>query len=658
MPLTNAEIDEQIRQGEAARRAREEANRTLASMGAPSYTPADPMMSTAPAPPPAFPPPPGAPLPPSISAPPPHEAKGEMSKAEKIARESAKRIAINALTGPAGGFVPIGRPLEGFAAEAAVSDKKNEPKPEPKKEEPKTEAPTEAPAPAAEAPTPPAYPQPSGGVVLPGGMYPDTQDTKIHRGIPVPAEARVASGLGTSLELQAAEKERNAAQGYYGHVRKLHEAQLAGIADAEAKHARVQAERDAIVRQKLSDIEQLNKEAQGKPEDLWSDRTALASMLGAIAMGIGAIGIAAGKPGMAIPGVVSGRFIDSIIDRDINSKLKAREAAGQRAGREINLLELHRQKWGDDDKAIEATRLAYYDNILTQMEMYKAEHKAQVSDAAYNHLQGEILQKRAETVDKWAKQEHDDITEEEKLKYRDPRVIGGGGGGAKIEPGYIVRLADGTAYSMPNDKMQNEAFERIESLERLVRINNEISSLRKETANLPATEFGQYKVNIARLQELEQVKLKAIETASKQGVLREGEYPRAQAMTGHATTGLGYSRHINPFEQASQKAGQAVIEAQTARWTEDMHQLPAAFNGKIVRQGYTQTPAGELAPVAKYTGQDVKPVPGLPPRGFKPMDPRQKIRTMNAPDSETTPQAERFPYVPAPPAPGGHRKKK
>ncbi len=492
--------------------------------------------------------------------------------------------------------------------------------------------------------------------VIPGGMRPYTSELDVHEGKPVAPEVRRAVGGAAGLEMAATGLGRDAAKGFYAKEREIQEAQLAANNDARIQQSRINFEREQAVAQRLAHVETLNKEAQGKPEDLWSDRNALAMVLGVFATAMAGASLAAGGKGGLVgfaTGAALGKMLDSAVDRDMKAKLEDRKAAGQAADREMNLLQLHERNLGDRSQAVEATRLAYYDNLLQQLQVYKAEHKIAEADPRAMQLEAEILRKRGMTENAFNLQGMDDRKHKDIQKYAAPQVIGGGA--ATKEPGNIITIG-GVSYQMPNEKTQNDAIAKIEVYGELIQLNNNIKTLRKKAEGLdPILDHFKWQEVTMRLEAMEQTKLKKVETAAKQGVLREGEYPRAQAMTGHATTGLGILKG-NPFARAKKAAADRVLDDQTAEWSTNLENVPKAASAPIVKRGVQIRPGtNEPVPTARHTGKLTEPSTGTATPGFDPSGGRHTA-TQGESAEDTTPSAPVLPYR-APPAAAGRRKK-
>lgn len=534
--------------------------------------------------------------------------------------------------------------------------------------------PSAPPAPPPPAPAPEAAPQgaplpppPQGGgspgILVPGGMQPFSEKREVKEGIPVAPEIQQAYGQAEGLKQRAANVEHEAIVGLQPQIEAMERQKLAAVDRARVEHQVLADERNEVVQDRMQQIEQLNKAAQGKPEDLWNSGTAFARVIGTLLSAVGFVTAAKGGRGAALGmgAMAAGSILNGLVNEDINSKREARKGAADQAKRETDLLHLHEQNFKDRDQAIDATKLAYYDNILQNMEALKAgPYAQQINEAKFLQLQGNLLNERAQLAERIQTKETAQIQGESVAHMTKPQLLGGGGGAPRKEPGNIVTF-NGTSYAMPNEKQQNEAIAKIQSRQQLIRVGNDIQQLRAEAMTIdPVKDWAKYDAVLARLNEAEQTKLNLISVAEGQGVIREGEYKRAQETTGYATTGLGRAERVGAKRLADMHfaAGNAVNQQQIERWTKELQQVPAEAGGKIVREGYQRNPqTGSLEPVADYTGQNTAPQPGLAPAGSKAMDPHVRLPTMPRPAAETTPRAPEVPYR-APPAKGHGGKKK
>jgi hypothetical protein len=478
-------------------------------------------------------------------------------------------------------------------------------------------------------------------------MRPYTSEVDVHEGRPASPEVRKAYGLAAGAEMTAAEKEKEAAKQYYGHVRDLQAAQLKANEDARIAHATTQAEREQMAQQRIAHIEALNKEAQGNPEDLWNDRAALAKVIGLFATIGGAL---SGNMMAAISGAVFARGLNAAIDQDIAAKLQTRKSAGQAADREMDLLKMHEQHLGDKDKAIEATRLAYYDNLLQQLEVYKAEHNIAEADPRALKAQGVILTERAKTENLLNLQGQNDIKHKDVQKYAAPQVVGGGGatGGAR-PPNLVVDPTTKRAYAFGSAERANKAQETVEGYTKLKDMNNELLQLRKEYRALGASvtdrftdpdkwERGQRLLR--SIDDLTESKIKTMSQSEDKSVVREAEHERAVQAQGGGRRGLGLSA-TSPSISAPGAPWEAghdeVLERQNKRFDRSISTAIESGGGDEVRKGFSFDAKGNLVPTGQYTGRTAAPRQNLAPAGSTSKRPGETIGTASEPATEREP---------------------
>jgi hypothetical protein len=497
-----------------------------------------------------------------------------------------------------------------------------------------------------------------GGGVIPGGFYPHSMETQAKLGKPVPEEAKAAYGAAAGLQMHAAEEAASADKTFFDQQKGVFDKRVAAAEAARSDMARLQVEKDAEVARRLGEIETLNKQAQVKPEDTFNDRVVAGRALSALFMGLG---FASGVPALAFGGAVLGGTMNSLVNEDIDSRLRAKKSTGQLASQQADLLGHYLKMFNDKDRAIQATKLAYWDSLAGSLDAFEAEHKGNLNEALLNERRAMILDQRAKTVERISAREEADIMQSYAQKYHMPQVFGGVSIGAgAADDTRTVTLSDGTSYEVATKELHKDAIERIDSYDKLKRMNNEIATLRKSASELhPVIDREKHLTAMTRLEDLEQRKLKFIETAAKQGVLREGEYPRAQAMTGHATTGLGLLEQGHPvadvFMGARRKAADAALASQTKEWDDDQREMLRSMNAHVVDRKYAQDPrTGEKRPAASYTGQDVKPSPALAPRGSQPMNRKERLNVQGEPDRKVAPYSPTF-IAPTPPPSSGKR---
>lgn len=451
-----------------------------------------------------------------------------------------------------------------------------------------------------------------GGIATPAGMYPDSMTAQVHQGRNVPEESKVAFSAATGKQLEGAELQRNADRQYYEHVRDNQALRMQATEDARVQHARVQAERDAMVKRRLAGIEALNAEAAAKisPSKYWHDRGAAASAVGAIMVGLGSLASRlSGGPNTTL------QIIENGINREIDAQVKNSQIAGQNSQRAQVLLQMHLERLGDMDKAIDATKLALWDNVAQQVETYKADHAAQISEANLANVQAGILEKRGEVVNKIALQETDDVNKSATQRWHNATMVGGTGGGAgssmegyeiipvpasdqTAERGQMIavpkgvhgKLAEAVGFTNAIVGINQDALQRIERLKKDI----------PKAAKGDAEAFKRVQANRKTLEDLAQRKASLTSQAEGQGVLKEAEYDRAMKDR------VMFNDWWKPGFDTKQ------IQAQNNGLVGAAGRLVQGAGGQRVKMAYKRTANGELQPHPLFTGQPFTPAPTGP----------------------------------------------
>lgn len=482
-------------------------------------------------------------------------------------------------------------------------------------------------------------------MVSPGGMQLDQIQT--HFGKQVPDETFALSKAGTDLQLRGARLHSEADRAFADQQKALMAAQMDAAERARIEHEAVQAQRDAEVKKRLGEIEHFNAQANQKiGADLFSHGP-LSGIMGAIAIGLGQYSAAINRTEN-----MAAKLIESNINREIQIQIENIKNAKGNADNAKGLLSMHLQRFGDMDRAIDATKIALYDQAVKQLDAFRAQHGAQVSEANYNDTAGKLLNERGLLLNKLGVQIQNDVVQTEKM--RAPVFAGGGGGGGGESPGYLVSIPDGngktsTVVSFDSKELKNKAVEQIYFLSKLQEMNNHIKQERLAMRDLnPVTDREAWAQHMLRLEDLGERKLKLVENAYHQGVLREGEKPDAQRYTAHATTGLNWAGQstggvgkwlTKPRFEAANKA----LDAQTLEFQEDMARLVKSGVGRVVQPGYNVDPmTGQLSVGDRLTGQDALPTSNLAPRGSRAQPGFPQPPTQGAPLREQLPPSPVF----------------
>ena len=298
----------------------------------------------------------------------------------------------------------------------------------------------------------PAAPGAGGGVVIPGGMRPESQEREVKYGKQVAPGVREALGTAADLQMGAAGNEHLAGQQQIDMEKRAALMRMSANQVAADAQQRINEDAARITQDKMASIEALNAKAYQKPGDLWTAPEALGRVLGFVALFAGLVSVAsnqrAGRVSAGMGLAQAGALVNSMVDSDIAKKEREKGDAAKAAGREINLLNLHKENLGDRTKAVQATKLAYYDNIVQQMDAWAADPKNQVNEARFNLLRASILDDRAKTANQLGIQEQSSVADKLVNKYRQPQATGVAGGAPQlVDHGNIVRLPNGTSYS-------------------------------------------------------------------------------------------------------------------------------------------------------------------------------------------------------------------
>lgn len=604
--MTNEEIDAQIAQDEAVRQAQVAEARRIAAESA-GYSVPPPNMSSAntPAPPPQSP------------------SLGDSFKKGMSDQGSLMKKALPAVKDAAilGGSALVGGPV-GYGAAKSYITARDLPPSAPNTEQygpPKPEAgPPEAPASADDSPL--ILPtQGAGKMVMPAGMYPSSETTQVHQGRDVPLEAKRAFNASTDYAVRGAEKQAEAERGYGAAIFNQTATRLRATEDAMAEHQRVQAERDHMVRQKLAEIESFNAQANAEidPNKFWHDRGALAMGLGAIAIGLGEAAKAYGVQGNAALSI-----IENGINREVETQWKNRQLAGHRADRAQNVLSMHLDRLKDQDKAIDATKAALWDNITAQVDAAAAQKGIDMADANLLNIKAGIAEKRGELLNKIGLQEADDINKQATSTWHNPVYAGGGAGkGPPSMEGWEmipVPASDQTSeknklIAVPKDThaklagivgatntiigINNEALERIKEIEADKKIAlGSGASVAERTA---ATQ--RIVANRKVLTDLAQKKSSYISSSEGQGVLKEEEFKRA----------MDDRTHFNDYWTMGSTV-QKRIQAQNNSLAGSAGRMVQGAGGQEVKMAYSVDQSGYRKPTPIFTGKVYTPPPVSP----------------------------------------------
>lgn len=452
-----------------------------------------------------------------------------------------------------------------------------------------------------------------GAMVSPAGMYPHSMTTQAHRGRGVPDAAKGAFGASTALQLEGAERQAAADKTLHQQIATQQQDMIRANEDAAVKHARIKAEKDAVVKQRMAAIEATNAEAAAAidPGKYWHDRGAFATILGAVAVGLGEYSSKInGGPNTAL------HIFENGINREVQAQLTNRQNKAKQGASQERLLDLHLERLQDDDKAVDATKMGLWQNVGLQLEAYKAQHGASVSDAHLAELQAGILEKYGEIANKMHLQETDDVNQSYTEQYRPATYAAGAGGtpAGKME-GYELVPVPGSDQTSEKGQMiavPKDAHERLAKVvgfsNAVVGINQdalarvqEIKSDWEKAKGGDTNAMSRINANRKTLADLAQRKAALTSTAEAQGVLKEEEFDRAMSDRTHFTDWWKPGSNIEKRIQAQNNGlvGAAAKQVQGA-------------GGQHVKMAYTRDKNGALQPTPLFTGRMYAPSPVAP----------------------------------------------
>lgn len=318
-------------------------------------------------------------------------------------------------------------------------------------------------------------------MVSPAGMYPESMAATVHQGKPVPQAAKDAYSSANEARLAGAQKERDAEKEYYKGVVDTQVARETAYEDASRSRARIQAERQQLVQKKLAEVDALNKEASAAidPDKAWGGLGG--RIVGALAMGLGAAGA-------ALTGTQN--WGQQAVMATVNARIDAMKAerAGKRAQAQgaLNLVDVYRQKFGDDEKAVDdALRLYLLKNVDGQLDRLAAQRGVDRADAKYLQIKGDLASMQGDIQNRMALQEEDDITKQATQRWHNASYAGGGltAPGSKDEN--VVRVPGFKDSESPTFvKVPKEARHDLEKqwgiAQQYAQMNNDALNVRKE----------------------------------------------------------------------------------------------------------------------------------------------------------------------------------
>ncbi len=462
-----------------------------------------------------------------------------------------------------------------------------------------------------------------GRMVSPAGLYPQSLTTQAHVGRPVPQEAIDAYGTATAMRLQGAEQMRGANQALHAEEANLIQQRLQANKEAADARLRVEAEKKAMVDKSMAEMRALNEQAGAAidPNKYWSDRGAGAGVVGAIAIALGEFSSKLrGGPNTAM------QLIENGINREVQAQVQNRQLAQHKLGQAQNLYNLHLQNFGDKERAIEATKLGLYDNILAQAEQYRLKHAISADDAAYMDLVGGILEKKGDTDNRVMLQSTDDVNRQYTESWHNAQYAGGGGTPAGKLDGMELIPVPGSDRTGEKNQMiavpkgvHQKLSEVVGATNTIVGINQEaLERIKEIKRDAPLAMKGDFEAfqrvqaNRKLLEDLGQRKASYLSSSEGQGVLKEAEFQRAM------DDRVLFNDWWKPGANVEKR-----LQGQNNSVTGAAGRMVQGAGGQHVKMAYTRDKNGALQPTPLFEGKPYAP-PVVGPEMGPVKDPRKK----------------------------------
>lgn len=449
---------------------------------------------------------------------------------------------------------------------------------------------------------------------------PGVHAVEIKRGVEVPDDAKYAAGAGSGLEQLGANQHRE-------NAIKAGEAQ-ADMAAAERGRAQLHAvdedrraqARDEAVTQTMDRLTQRSNELAAKsvdPDAYFKEKGTAGKVMSAVAVLFGNVAVAFGaKSNVALDN------IKEAIDRNIKAQednLKNQRASFQD---ETNLFKQNLDAFGTPEKARAASHVAYLELGQKMLDERMAQLKTPEAEAAHADASAKIQKEIARYKTEFAKLEHDDVTETMNEKFVPAHTVGGGAGGAQIDPKLFVPTgANGEGYSARTEKEAIEARALGQAVASLENLANKSKVLREKTnwAERGIGNAGLQTKDYAALASEQAQAESATKTVEATGVMSPEELKGARHMIGEMTSITG-----NPG---------AALDAYIVNQKKKLANYERNQAGQGGQQQIRTTPGGGKVAVVEGQSSFASPRAGMP-SGFKPVDPR------NARPEEPNPQKQ------------------
>lgn len=165
-------------------------------------------------------------------------------------------------------------------------------------------------------------------------------------------------------------------QSYTDNLQKLND-------EAELKRLDRQKQIDAEVQKKNNLVEEF-KNAKVDPDKYWKDKGTGARIIGALAMGLGAMGAALTKGSNG-----AAALIESAINRDIAAQEKEIEVKKDRVNMQDNLIAQLRQRGLDDEQSVMAAKQILLEKVNGQIAVSASKYKSDDAKAQAEQIMGE-----------------------------------------------------------------------------------------------------------------------------------------------------------------------------------------------------------------------------------------------------------------------------
>lgn len=450
------------------------------------------------------------------------------------------------------------------------------------------------------------------GVAIPAHWQGDHRKKQVEYGIDPAslATSEAARNAGTGFGLQAATARYEAAL----HNESVNQDLMAARAQI-AKQAAARQEELAIQRQNYVEGEkaklgEMATRLQADPTtQYWKEKGVGGSVLAGLAVALGAVGASmTGGPN---------RVLD-MVEGQINKSINAKRAAYADAK---DVFSQNVAEFGDRARAIEATKVAHWDAVAQMLEGQKAFAKTKEQQANFLELKQRLLERRAESLDNFAKLTHNKVTAEESEKFVPAAVVGGSQLGDTGKDHLYIPSLKGFATSDEAAKHLHEHAERTavlgNTLEHALKII-------EEAEKVPAYDLPTKRKLQKKLDGLSNEAATKRTVKEGQGAQSAGDKEISDAVNGILGTNLYLDPHLPGGGLANTK--ELIKDAQ--RRAQQEHRIVGEMYG--IQQGqlapsrdakgnvvFRRQLNGSMKPVSKETQNHDDLINKLPPSGKK-----------------------------------------